>query len=132
MLTTVLPLLPYSAEKLLFSTSRKESVEIRGTRSPECPVVQLALVASVITRVFDLLRTVTNAIFYHLSFNCQAKSLVQDTIVVDCLKSNTMARSLLQSFGFTYSRPLTRMYRGANLHPGRAERLCAILGPEFG
>jgi GNAT superfamily N-acetyltransferase len=56
----------------------------------------------------------------------------QDTIVVDCLKSNTMARSLLQSFGFTYSRPLTRMYRGANLHPGRAERLCAILGPEFG
>lgn len=56
----------------------------------------------------------------------------RDTIVVDCLKSNTMARSLLQSFGFTYSRPLTRMYRGTNLHPGRAERLCAILGPEFG
>jgi GNAT superfamily N-acetyltransferase len=55
-----------------------------------------------------------------------------DTIVVDCLRSNTMARSLLQSFGFTYSRLLTRMYRGANLHPGRAERLCAILGPEFG
>src|SRR3984893_16518010 len=56
----------------------------------------------------------------------------RDTFVVDCLKSNTMALSLLQSFGFTYSRPLTRMYRGANLHPGRAERLCAILGPEFG
>lgn len=56
----------------------------------------------------------------------------RDTIVVDCLKSNTMARSLLQSFGFTYSRPLTRMYRGANLYPGRVERLCAILGPEFG
>ena len=56
----------------------------------------------------------------------------RDTIIVDCLKSNTIAVSLLQSFGFTYSRPLTRMYRGANLHPGRAERLCAILGPEFG
>jgi ribosomal protein S18 acetylase RimI-like enzyme len=56
----------------------------------------------------------------------------RDTIVVDCLKSNTMARNLLQSFGFTYSRPLTRMYRGANLYPGRVEPLCAILGPEFG
>jgi ribosomal protein S18 acetylase RimI-like enzyme len=56
----------------------------------------------------------------------------RDTVVVDCLKSNTMARSLLQSVGFNYSRALTRMYRGANLHPGRAERLCAILGPEFG
>jgi len=60
------------------------------------------------------------------------ESCGRDTVVVDCLRSNTMARSLLQSFGFTYSRPLTRMYRGANLHPGRVERLCAILGPEFG
>jgi hypothetical protein len=46
-------------------------------RDPECPVVQSALVAPVTPRVFDSLRTVTNAIFYHLSFNCQAKSLVK-------------------------------------------------------
>jgi hypothetical protein len=55
-----------------------------------------------------------------------------DTIVVDCLKSNTMARSLLQSCGFTYSHLLIRIYRGAKLQPGRAERFLAILGPEFG
>ena len=30
------------------------------------------------------------------------------------------------------SRPLTRMSRGRNDHPGRLELICAILGPEFG
>jgi GNAT superfamily N-acetyltransferase len=56
----------------------------------------------------------------------------RETIVVDCLKSNHSAVELLRSCGFTYSRPLTRMYRGPNDHPGRPEFLCAILGPEFG
>ena len=56
----------------------------------------------------------------------------REVVVVDCLKSNAAARELLTSFGFTYSRPLTRMYRGRNDHPGRPELLCAILGPEFG
>ena len=69
------PVLPRSEEKLQFAALRKESVQVRGAQSPACPVVvQLALVASVFTRIFDLLRTITNAIFYHLSFNCQAKS----------------------------------------------------------
>jgi GNAT superfamily N-acetyltransferase len=52
--------------------------------------------------------------------------------IVDCLKSNTIAGGLLKSFGFNYSRPLTRMCRGSNDHPGRSDLLCAILGPEFG
>jgi len=56
----------------------------------------------------------------------------RETLIVDCLKSNWIASDLLRTFGFTYSRPLTRMYRGPNNHPGRPEILCAILGPEFG
>ena len=60
-----------------------------------------------------------------------ARSL-RETIVVDCLKSNNFAVELLRSCGFTYSRPLTRMFRGPNEYPGRPELLCAILGPEFG
>jgi GNAT superfamily N-acetyltransferase len=57
---------------------------------------------------------------------------VRDVLIVDCLKSNSVARDQLRSFGFSYTRPLTRMYRGDNAHPGRVEQLCAILGPEFG
>lgn len=56
----------------------------------------------------------------------------RDTLIVDCLKANNMAVSLLESYGFTYSRLLTRMYRGTNTYPGRPDILCAILGPEFG
>jgi GNAT superfamily N-acetyltransferase len=56
----------------------------------------------------------------------------REVVVVDSLKSNAVARQLLMSFGFSYSRGLTRMYRGRNDHPGRPELLCAILGPEFG
>jgi GNAT superfamily N-acetyltransferase len=56
----------------------------------------------------------------------------RETIIVDCVKENPMAGALLRSTGFTYSRPLTRMFRGTNSHPGQAKNLCAILGPEFG
>jgi GNAT superfamily N-acetyltransferase len=56
----------------------------------------------------------------------------RDTVFVDCLKNNEMARELLLSRGFLISRPLTRMVRGPNTYPGRPELLCAILGPEFG
>jgi hypothetical protein len=59
-------------------------------------------------------------------------SSARDVLIVDWLKSNMVAGQLLRSFGFSYTRPLTRMYRGENAYPGRAERLCAILGPEFG
>jgi GNAT superfamily N-acetyltransferase len=56
----------------------------------------------------------------------------RDTLVVDCLKENQSAVTLLKSYGFTYSRLLTRMYRGENNYPGRPEFFCAIVGPEFG
>jgi GNAT superfamily N-acetyltransferase len=56
----------------------------------------------------------------------------REILLVDRLKSNAIAGSLLESLGFDHSRMLTRMYRGANEHTGRTENLCAILGPEFG
>jgi GNAT superfamily N-acetyltransferase len=56
----------------------------------------------------------------------------RETLLVDCLKANTMAIDLLRSHGFVRSRLLTRMFRGPNHHPGSPESLCAIVGPEFG
>jgi GNAT superfamily N-acetyltransferase len=56
----------------------------------------------------------------------------RDVLIVDYLKSNNIAGQLLRSLGFSFVRPLTRMYRGENAFPGCTERLCAILGPEFG
>jgi GNAT superfamily N-acetyltransferase len=56
----------------------------------------------------------------------------REVLIVDCLKANPFATSLLRSLGFVFSRPLTRMYRGPNNQPGRSDNLCAILGPEFG
>jgi GNAT superfamily N-acetyltransferase len=56
----------------------------------------------------------------------------REMLVVDCLKANGETAKLLKSFGFSYSRTLTRMYRGANEYPGHPELLCAIMGPEFG
>jgi len=54
------------------------------------------------------------------------------TIFVDCLKSNRFAVETVRSFGFEFSRPLMRMVRGTNLHPGLPELVAGILGPEFG
>jgi GNAT superfamily N-acetyltransferase len=56
----------------------------------------------------------------------------RETVFVDCLKDNPWARPMLRACGFEFARPLTRMYRGPNAHPGRPEWLCAALGPEFG
>lgn len=56
----------------------------------------------------------------------------REVLIVDLMKANRITEDLLRSFGFSYTRPLTRMYRGKNENPGRIERLCAILGPEFG
>ena len=56
----------------------------------------------------------------------------RETLVVDCLKSNTATGALLKSGGFTFSRLLTRMYRGSNDYPGKPELVCSIMGPEFG
>ncbi len=56
----------------------------------------------------------------------------RDAVFVDCLKANSWAPALLRAHGFEVSRPLTRMYRGPNAHPGRVGLVCAVLGPEFG
>jgi len=56
----------------------------------------------------------------------------RETVIMDCLRSNLAAVELLESFGFTYSRLLTRMFRGPNAFPGRPEVLYSIMGPEFG
>ena len=56
----------------------------------------------------------------------------RDTVIVDCLKSNTTASEIIKAHGFSFSRQLTRMFRGSNSHPGQPNSLCAILGPEFG
>jgi GNAT superfamily N-acetyltransferase len=55
-----------------------------------------------------------------------------DLVFVDCLRENSWAPSLVKARGFEFSRPLTRMFRGTNKHPGQPELLCAALGPEFG
>jgi len=56
----------------------------------------------------------------------------RNTIFVDVVKDNPWAPALLAEKRFKFSRPLTRMWRGENAHPGRPDLLCAILGPEFG
>ena len=56
----------------------------------------------------------------------------RETLIVDCVKSNSTSAELLESYGFAPSRPLTRMVRGPNPYPGRPKAFWAILGPEFG
>lgn len=56
----------------------------------------------------------------------------RETVFGDCVKANPFAARVLQSEGFEFSRPLTRMFRGANEFPGRPGFFCGILGPEFG
>src|SRR5262249_42879586 len=56
----------------------------------------------------------------------------REVVFVDVVKDNPWAPGLLIEKGFTFSRALTRMYRGENAHPGRPDLVCAILGPEFG
>ena len=76
--------------------------------------------------------TIDRAAARHLLEAFLGRSM-RETLVVDCLKENNMAVTLLKSCGgFTYSRLLTRMYRGPNTYPGRPDMLCAILDPEFG
>lgn len=56
----------------------------------------------------------------------------RELVFVDCMLKNPWALSLVKARGFELSRPLTRMFRGRNKHPGQPELLCATLGPEFG
>jgi GNAT superfamily N-acetyltransferase len=56
----------------------------------------------------------------------------RDAVLVDALAANSWATQLAQDKGFEISRPLTRMFRGGNAHPGRPDLVCAIGGPELG
>jgi GNAT superfamily N-acetyltransferase len=56
----------------------------------------------------------------------------RELIFVDCMKASPLATLLLKSAGFEFSRPLMRMYRGANGYSGHPGLFCGILGPEFG
>ena len=63
---------------------------------------------------------------------CFLTASQRETVFVDVMKDNTWAPDLLVEYGFQLSRSLIRMYRGPNRYPGKPERVCAILGPEFG
>jgi GNAT superfamily N-acetyltransferase len=56
----------------------------------------------------------------------------RDMVIVDRVKSTALTETLLRSARFVYARPLTRMVRGPNKYPGCVDRVCAVLGPEFG
>ena len=56
----------------------------------------------------------------------------RDRVFVDCIRPSPWAVRLVRERGFEFSRPLTRMVRGANTRPSRPELLGAVLGPEFG
>jgi GNAT superfamily N-acetyltransferase len=56
----------------------------------------------------------------------------RETLIVDCMKSNSVSVELLGACGFVPSRPLTRMVHGRNTYAGKPDLFCAILGPEFG
>lgn len=53
-------------------------------------------------------------------------------VCMDTLHHSTEWSQWLSSIGFTEQRPLIRMYRGNNHHPGNPTQQYAILGPEFG
>lgn len=56
----------------------------------------------------------------------------RDTVFVDAVTPNPWAVGLLESRGFEFTRPLTRMARGSPAPPNRTDLMGAILGPEFG
>jgi GNAT superfamily N-acetyltransferase len=53
-------------------------------------------------------------------------------VIIDALPNSSGWTNWLASIGFTNQRPLIRMYRGTNAHPGIPANQFAILGPEFG
>jgi GNAT superfamily N-acetyltransferase len=53
-------------------------------------------------------------------------------VILDVLHHTPLWLQWLSSLGFEEQRPLVRMFRGTNSHPGIPERQFAILGPELG
>ena len=55
-----------------------------------------------------------------------------ERVFVDLCMENPEARGMVKERGFEFQRPLTRMYRGSNKHPGSPQAVCSIAGPELG
>lgn len=55
-----------------------------------------------------------------------------ERVFVDICRANPASQVLIESAGFRYQRTLTRMYLGANRHPGLPNLVCSIAGPELG
>jgi ribosomal protein S18 acetylase RimI-like enzyme len=53
-------------------------------------------------------------------------------LFVDVLHPNRAARAMVEKYGFTIQRSLTRMYLGENRHPGVPEKIFGISSPEKG
>ncbi len=53
-------------------------------------------------------------------------------VFVDICLESSHAKELVKAAGFQRQRPLTRMYRGPNNHPGQPKLVCGIAGPELG
>jgi len=51
---------------------------------------------------------------------------------LDMVARHGTFRAWLESCGFAFQRPFTRMYRGPNRYPGLPERQFCVLGPEVG
>ncbi|HEY2932525.1 MAG TPA: GNAT family N-acetyltransferase [Acidobacteriota bacterium] len=65
-------------------------------------------------------------------FACFLRRASGAKIFVDVCLENPHARSIVESVGFQFQRPLTRMYRGSNRYPGKPQFVCGIAGPELG
>lgn len=84
---------------------------------------QFAHIGPVIARDPDTAKELISAALQ----NCADTS-----IILDALHHTPSWLQWLSSIGFEEQRPLVRMFRGTNSHPGIPERQFAILGPELG
>lgn len=55
-----------------------------------------------------------------------------EPVFVDICLESSRATELVKAAGFQIQRPLTRMYRGPNNHPGQPKLVYGIAGPELG
>lgn len=59
-------------------------------------------------------------------------SFADQAIGLDLVAGHSGFRTWLERCGFTFQRPLARMYRGPNRYPGIPARQFCVLGPEVG
>jgi GNAT superfamily N-acetyltransferase len=101
-------------------------VKDRGDIEGYCfgrPGYQFAHIGPVIARHEDTAKELISAALQ----NC-----VDTSVVIDALHHTPSWLQWLSSIGFEEQRPLVRMFRGSNSHPGTPEQQFAILGPELG